>query len=67
MTPSGAVILFLHAVFSFMQSCAALSYPKSASAGAPLWSGACGLFGWRRPACVGQCVLQRYGMVAAAC
>ena len=33
----------------------------------PLWSGACGLFGWPRPACGGQCVLQRYGMVAAAC
>ena len=26
-----------------------------------------GRFGWPRPACVGQCVLQRYGMVAAAC
>ena len=26
----------------------------------PLWSGACGLFGWPRPACGGQCVLQ-YG------
>ena len=33
----------------------------------PLWGGACGRFGWPRPACVGQCVLQRYGMVAAAC
>ena len=33
----------------------------------PLWGGACGHFGWSRPACVGQCVLQRYGMVAAAC
>ena len=32
----------------------------------PLWSGACGPFGWPRPACVGQCVPQRYGMVAAA-
>ena len=32
-----------------------------------LWGGACGRFGWPRPACVGQCVLQRYGMVAAAC
>ena len=32
----------------------------------PLWGGACGRFGWPRPACVGQCVLQRYGMVAAA-
>ena len=31
----------------------------------PLWSGACGLFGWPRPACGGQCVLQRFyrGMV----
>ena len=29
--------------------------------------GACGRFGWPHPACVGQCVLQRYGMVAAAC
>ena len=26
----------------------------------PLWGGACGRFGWPRPACVGQCVLQRY-------
>ena len=26
-----------------------------------LWGGACGRFGWPRPACVGQCVLQRYG------
>ena len=34
---------------------------------APLWGGACGRFVWPRPACVGQCVLQRYGMVAAAC
>ena len=33
----------------------------------PLWGGACGRFGWPRPAWVGQCVLQRYGMVAAAC
>ena len=33
----------------------------------PLWSGTCGLFGWPRPACGGQCVLQRYGMVAATC
>ena len=38
----------------------------------PVWSclassGACGLFGWPRPACGGQCVLQRYAMVAAAC
>ena len=33
----------------------------------PLWGGACGRFGWPHPACVGQCVLQRYGMVAAAC
>ena len=33
----------------------------------PLWDGVCGRFGWPRPACVGQCVLQRYGMVAAAC
>ena len=32
-----------------------------------LWGGACGRFGWPRPACVGQCVLQKYGMVAAAC
>ena len=33
----------------------------------PLWGGAGGRFGWPRPACVGQCVLQslqRYGMVA---
>ena len=31
----------------------------------PLWSGACGLFGCPRPACGGQCVLQRFyrGMV----
>ena len=34
----------------------------SASSPHPLWSGACGLFGWPRPACWGQCVLQRYGM-----
>ena len=33
----------------------------------PLWSGTCGLFGWPRPACGGQCVLQRYGMVSATC
>ena len=33
----------------------------------PLWGGACGRFGWPRPACVGQCVLQRYGMAAAVC
>ena len=33
----------------------------------PLWGGACGRFGWPRPARVGQCVLQRYGMVAAVC
>ena len=33
----------------------------------PLWGGACGRFRWPRPACVGQCVLQRYGMVAATC
>ena len=26
----------------------------------PFWGGACGRFGWPRPACVGQCVLQRY-------
>ena len=26
----------------------------------PLWGGACGRFDWPRPACVGQCVLQRY-------
>ena len=31
------------------------------------WGGACGRFGWPRPAWVGQCVLQRYGMIAAAC
>ena len=32
----------------------------------PLWGGpVVVLVG--RPACVGQCVLQRYGMVAAAC
>ena len=37
-----------------------------ASSPPPLWSGACGLLGWPRPACGGQCVLQRYGMVAAA-
>ena len=43
-----------------MSSLRALSPP-------PLWGGACGRFGWPRPACVGQCVLQRYGMVAAAC
>ena len=43
-----------------MSSLHALSPP-------PLWGGACGRFGWPRPACVGQCVLQRYGMVAAAC
>ena len=31
----------------------------------PLWSGACGLFGWPRPACGQQCVPQRFyrGMV----
>ena len=33
----------------------------------PLWGAPCGRFGWPRPACVGQCVLQRYGMVAATC
>ena len=27
----------------------------------PPVGGACGRFGWPRPACVGQCVLQRYG------
>ena len=43
-----------------MSSLPALSPPL-------LWHGACGRFGWPRPACVGQCVLQRYGMVAAAC
>ena len=31
----------------------------------PLWGGACGRFGWPRPACVGQRVLQRYDMIAA--
>ena len=29
----------------------------------PRGSGACGLFGWPRPACGRQCVLQRYGML----
>ena len=47
-------------LFIVMSSLHALSPP-------PLWGGACGRFGWPRPACVGQCVLQRYGMVAAAC
>ena len=32
----------------------------------PLWGGAVVVL-VPRPACVGQCVLQRYGMVAAAC
>ena len=36
-----------------------------ASSPPPLWSGVCGLVGCPHPACVGQCVLQRYGTVAA--
>ena len=53
------VVLFGLVAFP-VWSCLASSPP-------PLWSGTCGLFGWPRPACGGQCVLQRYGMVAATC
>ena len=56
--PPPVVVLFGLVAFP-VWSCLASSPPP------PLWSGACGLFGWSRPACGGQCVLQRFyrGMV----
>ena len=52
------VVVLFGLVAFLIWSCLASSPP-------PLWSGVCGLVGWPRPACVGQCVPQRYGTVAA--
>ena len=65
--PVGGAVCSTEVWYGCCHLLVAMSSLRALSPPPPVGWGACGRFGWPRPACVGQCVLQRYGMVAATC